>query len=404
MAVLGDRRVEERSAVLGDVHRQIAVGALEPQQQIGKPLREHFPAGFGIGAQRLAHRAGLQRIAVVGLGDAAGVVVDADEIQRLHDQLEVFGIEVRPGVAEDLLQLRRIAAEQGGVQVLLVHVGMRALRRRLILGAVGGLVFRFDIYHQTDLVLALGAICLHRGTVRAHQVVRGDRRFVLAAVTGCQRAVQIAAVGDHPGFVERHPLLHPAVERAVQHRAVFGEPVGAVAVEPAALVVQRRRHVPVIQREQRFDAVGQQFVDQLRVEIDARLVHPADALRQDPRPRHAEAVSLQAQIAHQLHVVLPAPVVIAGDVAGIAVEGHAGRVREARPDAGAGAIGQRRALDLMRSGGRAPQKAGWKLVGLGMTFVVGLRHGGVPRRRVRWHDADGVCKRLHQDYIKLSSL
>src|SRR3546814_7850949 len=74
-------------------------------------------------------------------------------------------------------------------------------------------------------------------------------------------------------------------------------------------------------------------------------------------PRHAEAVGLQAQFAHQAHVVLPAPVVIAGDVAGIAAQGHARRVREAGPDAGAGAVGQRRTLDLVRGGGRTPEES-----------------------------------------------
>ncbi len=74
--------------------------------------------------------------------------------------------------------------------------------------------------------------------------------------------MQITAIGDDPGFVERHPFLHPAVERAVQHAGVFGEPVGTVAIEPAAAIVQCRRQIPVIQRQQWFDAVGEQFVDQ----------------------------------------------------------------------------------------------------------------------------------------------
>src|SRR3546814_18142324 len=69
------------------------------------------------------------RIAVRGPVHAAGVVVEADEVERLHDQVEVLRRELRPRVAEDLLELRRIAAEQGGVQVVLVHVGMRALDR-----------------------------------------------------------------------------------------------------------------------------------------------------------------------------------------------------------------------------------------------------------------------------------
>src|SRR3546814_7618684 len=74
-------------------------------------------------------------------------------------------------------------------------------------------------------------------------------------MAGREHAMQVAAVGDHPGLVERDPLLHPAVERAVQNAAVLGEPVRAVAVEPAAAVVERGGQVPVVQGEQRFDVV-----------------------------------------------------------------------------------------------------------------------------------------------------
>src|SRR3546814_16288757 len=54
-----------------------------------------------------------------------------------------------------------------------------------------------------DFVRALGAIGAHRGAVRAHQIVAGDRRFEQVAVSGRQRAVEIAAVGDDPRFVQR---------------------------------------------------------------------------------------------------------------------------------------------------------------------------------------------------------
>src|SRR3546814_4541890 len=75
-------------------------------------------------------------------------LVYADEVERLHDQVEVLRRELRPRVAEDLLELRRIAAEQGGVQVVLVHVGMRALDRGGIVARIGCGVLRLDVHHQ----------------------------------------------------------------------------------------------------------------------------------------------------------------------------------------------------------------------------------------------------------------
>ena len=74
-------------------------------------------------------------------------------------------------------------------------------------------------------MLALGAIRLHRGAVGAQQIVRRDRRFEQIAMTRRQRAVQVAAVGDDPRLVERHPLLHAVIELAEHNRCVVGEPL-----------------------------------------------------------------------------------------------------------------------------------------------------------------------------------
>src|SRR3546814_4328007 len=63
--------------------------------------------------------------------------------------------------------------------------------------------------------------------------------------------VQIAAVGDHPRLVDRHPARHPPVEPIEQHARIIGEPVGAVAVEPAAAIAERGGQIPVIERGER---------------------------------------------------------------------------------------------------------------------------------------------------------
>src|SRR2546429_3413155 len=70
----------------------------------------------------------------VGAYDAAGVVVDAEKVEPLLDEIEVGLRPARPRAAEDFLELRRIAAEEHRVEVLAVHVGVGALG--------GGGVFR----------------------------------------------------------------------------------------------------------------------------------------------------------------------------------------------------------------------------------------------------------------------
>jgi hypothetical protein len=53
---------------------------------------------------------------------------------------------------------------------------------------------------------------------------------------------------------------------------VVGEARHDVARQPAAIVVQRLRQVPVVERRMRLDAGGQQFVEQAVVEREAGLV------------------------------------------------------------------------------------------------------------------------------------
>ncbi len=116
-----------------------------------------------------------------------------------------------------------------------------------------------------------------------------------------------------------------------------------------------------------LDAVFQQGVDQALVEVQALLVDPAAAFGHHPAPGHAEAVGLHAQFLHQPDVLAPAVVMVAGHVAGVVVEHAAGGVGETLPDAGTGAVGQRRAFDLVGRGGATPDEV------LGET--IRLRHG-----------------------------
>ena len=248
------------------------------------------------------------------------------------------------------------------VEVLPVHVRLGAPGRREIVRCRRCRVLGLDVDHQADLVLADRAVGLHRLAVRAQQVMRGDRRLETVLVARCEGAVKIAAVGHDPRFVEGRPQLHAVVEPAKHHARVVGKPVGDVGVQPAAAVVERGRQVPVEERRHGLDAVGEQGVDQSLVEAQAGFVHPAPAFGQDAPPRDAEAVSRQTEPLHQGDVVFHALVVIAGDVAGVAVLGQARGAQEPVPDAGPGAVGQRRPLDLVRRRGGAPKKGSRKVV------------------------------------------
>ena len=116
---------------------------------------------------------------------------------------------------------------------------------------------------------------------------------------------------------------------------------------PAAAILLRLRHVPVIQRGKGYDARLKQSIDEAAVEVQPCLVDFARPIGQDARPGDREAVGLEADRLHQGDVVGPAVIVVAGDVAVGAVDDLAGRVGKAIPDGFALAVFLPGAFDLV---------------------------------------------------------
>ena len=81
----------------------------------------------------------------------------------------------------------------------------------------------------------------------------------------------------------------------------------------------------MIERRERLDAVGQQFVDQPVVEVEAFRVGRAVAVGEHPWPGDREAIGLDAELLDQRNVFLVAMIVIVGAVAVGAVLDLAGR-------------------------------------------------------------------------------
>ena len=288
--------------------------------------------------------------------DAAGVVIDTKEINRLADALQIGRGKLGPRRPEDLGQLRRVRAAQHRLQILAVHVRVGPPRGGEVAGILARGMLGLEVQHDADLVPALRAIRLHAGAVRAQQVVGHQRGLEQVAMSRRQRAVEVAAVGHHPGLVERRPQVDAVVERADDDARVVGEPVRDVGIEPAAAVVERGRKVPVVQRDGGLDAAGEQRVHEAVVEREPTRVHRPAALGQDAAPRDAEAVRVEPQVGEQRDVFGEAAVVIAGHVAGVAVGGEPRRVGEAVPDARPRAVGERRALDLVGGRRGAPEE------------------------------------------------
>ena len=131
------------------------------------------------------------------------------------------------------------------------------------------------------------------------------------------------------------------------------------------------------------DAVFQQFVAEVLVEFDPRLVDPSHPFGQDAGPADGKAVGFQAHLLHQGDVLFPAVVEIDGGVSVLAVGDLAGSVvDEGVPDGLAPAVGVPAALDLGGRCGGAPQKVLGEFGHGVFSFTVCQGSAAAPRPRL----------------------
>jgi len=128
---------------------------------------------------------------------------------------------------------------------------------------------------------------------------------------------------------------------------VVGEGVAGSAVRPAALVLQGLGRSQWKSVQKGSMPAARSWSRKALVVIEAAGIRSASPFREDARPGDGEAVHRDAEPLHEGDVLGIAVVFVVGDVAGLAVEGLAGRVRERVPDGGSAAIGVDRAFHLV---------------------------------------------------------
>ena len=114
-------------------------------------------------------------------------------------------------------------------------------------------------------------------------------------------------------------MLDPVAVAPGHQGGVIGEPAGAVAVGPAAEVVQRLRQIPMVEAQPWLDAGLQHAVDQPVVEIQAGLVDGAAcraAARAAKPPRTGRPPPREPSSGDVFAIAM---IMVAGDVAGVAV-------------------------------------------------------------------------------------
>ncbi len=211
--------------------------------------------------------------------------------------------------------------------------------------------------HAALAALEVAVVDLSGGAVGAEHLVAGPVRPVGRGEARSERALAVADDGRHPRLVERDPVADPIAERVEADPRVVGEGVGHAWAEPAAVLgLEREREVPVVERHPRRDPVLEERVDEVRIKPEAGLVRGAGSGRLDARPRDREPVGGQAKVGHERDVLAEARVVVAGDVAGVAVGDPAGRVGEGVPHRRPLTVGVPRPLDLVGGRGGAPHE------------------------------------------------
>ena len=339
-------------AVFRDVDGREGVVAVDALQQVREALGVVLPAhvGHAVPVGR-GHRWG------AGAGPDAGVVIDAQKVQRLGNDVEITGLNV--------VGLRQLRALGVGLVEDRVHVPAHkavvlALGAGLVGGAVGGGGGGRLVEHNAQRRFHAGrAHGLQRQPVREQQMVRHTQHGRHVFLAGGKHALVVAQGGGAPGFVVGGDAGHAVAQQAAHALGVVGKAVGGVAGFPALLqILQALGQVPVVQRGVGGNAALQQAVHQAFVKVQPLGVPGAVAQRLHAGPGDREAVAVHAQALDHVEIRLQAVVVVAGHIAGVAIHHLAGGFGEGVPNGRTAAPLGGRAFNLVGAGGHAPAEVG----------------------------------------------
>ena len=273
---------------------------------------------------------------------AAAVDIQPDKINRRADLAHVRGGErrsVRAIMPEPVL---RIMPEDDRIQPPRRTPDARSVHdERLLPGGfhVRGRFVRRNArprcHDKSDLRRTFGMFAddRARAAVREQHMVRHHTDLTPSQlVAGRVRTVLVPVADKTLRLVERHPTRH-AVRERVHHRArVTREPCGAFRIEPASAQIKRVGEIPVEKRDARFDARFEQSVHKPVIKRHPLGIHRAIPVGNHPRPRHGEAVGIQADLLHQRNILFPPAEVIASDLARMPLENAARLTAQHVPD------------------------------------------------------------------------
>ncbi len=225
-------------------------------------------------------------------------------------------------------------------------------------------LFRFRIRRRAGRRIAdfqrlfpVPAKRLYRAAMRFQGVMRHFKCIPQGAFqSGCVDAGQVTQPDKALRLVQGKEVRDPVAEPLRRQLCKLRQPFGAFRVHPAAALVKRIRHIPVVQGDIRRNPVFQKRVDQLIVKLHARFVDLPRALRQQPRPGNRKTVCFQPHFLHQGDILPETVVVVARDISVMPAENMTRLVRVNIPHILPFAVLVKRPFNLISAGRSAPYK------------------------------------------------
>ena len=198
---------------------------------------------------------------------------------------------------------------------------------------------------------------LHRQPVRQSRMVRHLRHPCPAQLQPRRMLpVLIAQLHKRPQLVRRHVVLYLAAQLARHIPGIVGKPPRHIRILPSALVLQRLRKIPVVQRRIRLNPRRQQRIQHPVVEVQPLRIRIAPAIRKHTRPRQREPVRLQPQPLHNRNVFRIPVVVVVRHIACVPIRRLPRRMAEGVPHARSTSVFLHRAFHLVARRCRPPQE------------------------------------------------
>ena len=191
-----------------------------------------------------------------------------------------------------------------------------AVRVRIRGGMHGRQVMRNPHFRQLS---SGGPDGLHGKPMRQEKMVDGLKRSHGVRQARRMDPQEMAQETMYRRLVVRDPVRDAIAQTLDNNGRIVGKLLADVAIGPAARVLQRLRQVPMEKRGIWGDVLFEERIHKAVIEVQARLVHGAHALGNNPRPGDGKAVGVQAQPRHEVHVFLIAVVVVYRNVARRAV-------------------------------------------------------------------------------------